>query len=383
MGNLCLIFGAGSIGKSVAGYVFHKLGFEVLFVDISKFVVDDINTRKNYKIFRSSNDSSPQMVDKISALNLDNEEMIYDTICNVDYICTAVGIQGLDSVIPVLVKGIEARKAASIVNPLNILLCENHSGMYSFTMEKLKAHLNYEELEGIHLIETSIERMTKPFSRKEYEFDVLAEEFYPVIISRDRVRKDDLYFKNQEYFFLVENIQAYYYRKLYTNNLGHAVLGYIGYLRGYKSIIQSVKDLEINTIMRGALGEAGKMLIARYDFRESDIISHLEKLVSRFSNEGLNDEIERVIRCPMRKLSRSERLVAPAVLCLECGIYPANIIKTIHHVVHYINQNDQQSIELNSLYKKYGMKYILENICGLHRDEPLYNELLKAVNILI
>ena len=378
MGNLCLVFGAGSIGKSVAGYVFRKLGFEILFVDVNRAVVDDVNMRKSYKIFRSCGDLNPETVDKISAINLSSEAAICTVICSVDYICTAVGVQGLDSVAAVLAKGIKARKAAGVLKPLRILLCENHSEIHSYMLERLKKHLAHEELEGVYLIETSIERMTKPFSRKEYEFDVVAEEHYPVIISRDRVYMDDLYLKNPEYFLPVENIQAYYYRKLYTNNLGHAVLGYMGYLRDYKNIVQSINDPEINTILQGALDEAGKMLIARYGFREYDMVSHLEKLVSRFSNEGLSDEVERVARSPIRKLSRGERLLGPAVLCLENGIYPANIIKTIHFAVRYFNPNDRESIELNRVYKERGMEHILENICGLHRDELLYRELLKT-----
>ena len=39
----------------------------------------------------------------------------------------------------------------------------------------------------------------------------------------------------------------------------------------------------------------------------------------RFANGYLNDPIERVARDPIRKLSRSERLIGTALSCLDFG----------------------------------------------------------------
>ena len=41
---------------------------------------------------------------------------------------------------------------------------------------------------------------------------------------------------------LVDNLMAYIERKLFTLNTGHAITAYFGYLKGYRTIDESIND---------------------------------------------------------------------------------------------------------------------------------------------
>ena len=53
---------------------------------------------------------------------------------------------------------------------------------------------------------------------------------------------------------------AYIERKLFTLNTGHAITAYFGYLKGYETIEESIKDEVIYGFVKNAMIESGKGL---------------------------------------------------------------------------------------------------------------------------
>ena len=45
-----IVFGAGKIGRSFIGQVFHRTGYEVVFVDINKDLINLINLKREYTV---------------------------------------------------------------------------------------------------------------------------------------------------------------------------------------------------------------------------------------------------------------------------------------------------------------------------------------------
>ena len=45
-----VLFGAGKIGRSFIGQLFSRGGFEVVFVDVYKPVIEELNVRHNYNV---------------------------------------------------------------------------------------------------------------------------------------------------------------------------------------------------------------------------------------------------------------------------------------------------------------------------------------------
>ena len=55
-----------------------------------------------------------------------------------------------------------------------------------------------------------------------------------------------------------DNLIAYIERKLFTLNTGHAITAYLGRMKGYMTICQSISDEHIHTIVKAAMRESGR-----------------------------------------------------------------------------------------------------------------------------
>ncbi|MCY1690830.1 hypothetical protein OVA29_09250 [Exiguobacterium sp. SL14] len=118
----------------------------------------------------------------------------------------------------------------------------------------------------------------------------------------------------------VENIEPFIERKLFTVNTGHAIASYLGALFQKETIAESLTDPRIRRGVQTALYETGWLLLEKYGFNPVDHSAYIQKNMKRFENPRIHDEIIRVARSPIRKLSPSDRLVKPAKELMERGI---------------------------------------------------------------
>jgi len=360
MKPLCIVFGAGSIGKSVAGYCFKSAGADVIFIDIDRTTVEDLNRRGFYRIYTT--EDRYDLVCGISAV-LMNDEIILKYIQKADYICTSVGMNGIVNVLKLISEGLKLRSSQ---DSLKILLCENIPDSYNFSIDIL----GKKEIKNnaATIIETSVERMTKLRINDNEERDVIGEPFIPLIVNRERYNNEDFLLKNSEYFTETKKFNAYYYRKICTNNLGHAVLGYMGYRLGCKTLVDAFNNDEINSILKECLSAAGKMLILKYGFSCEEIENHISDLLIRYNNTTLNDEIVRVTRDPVRKLSKNERIIGTALKILDCGLDTRAMAQVACAAISFYDKNDEESIWLKNNLNTKGIRWVLNEVCEINND---------------
>jgi mannitol-1-phosphate 5-dehydrogenase len=95
----------------------------------------------------------------------------------------------------------------------------------------------------------------------------------------------------------------------------------------------------------------------------------------RCRNPGLIDEIRRIARQPMRKLGRSERLIAPAELAPGYGLPRAHIVQAIAAALAYRHPDDPESMELGGKIERDGIRQTLCSVSGLLPNDPLLDEI--------
>ena len=116
-------FGAGNIGRGFIGYLLHKSGYHVTFVDINEEILNAINKEKKYKIFIKDNNCYEEDVDNIDAINT-LDENLKEYISQAEIITTAVGPTILSKIAGSILKGIVFKKENNINTFLNIIACE-------------------------------------------------------------------------------------------------------------------------------------------------------------------------------------------------------------------------------------------------------------------
>ena len=118
---------------------------------------------------------------------------------------------------------------------------------------------------------------------------------------------------------LFDNLSSYIERKLFTLNTGHTMSAYLGFLKGYETIYDSINDKFIYDNVKEAMIESGEGLIQKYSFNRESHLNYIDKIINRFKNPHLIDNVLRVGREPMRKLSKDDRFVKPILTAYNYG----------------------------------------------------------------
>lgn len=99
----------------------------------------------------------------------------------------------------------------------------------------------------------------------------------------------------------------------------------------------------------------------------------------RFENKALNDSVVRVGRDPIRKLGKNDRLIAPAILALEYGMSPSNLIKGIAAALKFDYPQDEKAVFLQQKIKNEGLISVLMEISNLEKDEMIIHRIIDEM----
>lgn len=364
--------GAGNIGRGFIGELLAHSGFEVTFVDANNTVVELINELKNYTVHVLDNEKRDEKVENVSSLNI-NDEKLMDAILEADIMTTAVGVNILSRIAETLAKGIKNRLAKGVEKNLNIIACENAVGASEVLKEEIFKYLTEEEKETVDKYvgfpNSSVDRIVPPVSEKmENPLDVVVENYYEWNVDRNGFRGEIPEINGMN---LTGNLIAYVERKLFTLNTGHAITAYLGNLRGYKTIEESINDNDIYEVVYHAMVESGDGLVKKYDFDREAHLKYIDKIIARFKNPYLQDDIKRVGREPIRKLSKGDRLVKPLLNSMSYGISTENLLLGVGAVLYYNNPEDPQSVKLQELIKEKGIKGAVQEVSEISDENIL------------
>lgn len=164
---------------------------------------------------------------------------------------------------------------------------------------------------------------------------------------------------------LAENLMAYIERKLFTLNTGHAITAYLGTLKGLHTIDEAIADEKIYDIVHSAMKESGDGLIRKHGFDQETHYHYIDKIIGRFKNPYLKDDVTRVGREPLRKLSATDRLTKPMMTAYGYGLPVDHLILGMGAALHYNNPDDAQSVELQKKLQEKGLVDAIREVTGI------------------
>lgn len=374
-------FGAGNIGRGFIGALLQQSGYELIFADVIEDVIKQINQKHQYTVHVTDVESCDIVIDGVSAINSMSDEII-PAIVETDLITTAVGVGILPRIAPTIANGIVARKQANNENPLNIIACENAvlatSVLKEAVYEKLKDEEKLFADKYIGFANCSVDRIVPPVSEAS-GIDVAVEKYFEWNVCKSEL-VSDLDVKGVN---LVDKLEAYVERKLFTLNTGHAITAYLGFLKGKNTIEDAINTDEIYNVVKSAMQESGNGLIKKYCFDKDAHYAYIDKIIWRFKNPYLKDDVARVGREPLRKLSIEDRLVKPMLTAYGYDFEVDNLLIGIAAALHFNNPEDPQSVEMQEKISKYGLHDAIADVTGIadknliDRIEKNYYELLE------
>jgi mannitol-1-phosphate 5-dehydrogenase len=157
----------------------------------------------------------------------------------------------------------------------------------------------------------------------------LVEQFNRILVSRTKIAGFN---PGIEVFIERDDLLPFEEAKLYGHNAIHSLLGFIGAIKGFRSMTELKNDNLVMQIGRDAfLNESGAALIKKYAFLGEELFTEAgyndfaEDLLERMTNPFLGDTIERVTRDVVRKLEMDGRIFGTMQLAIEYGIMPKNM----------------------------------------------------------
>ncbi|MDO8600139.1 MAG: mannitol-1-phosphate 5-dehydrogenase [bacterium] len=380
-----LVFGAGNIGRGFLGSLLAKAGFSVTFVDIDEAKVSHINHIQEYPVYIVSDTGiQEEIVRGIRAISYSDTSTLTNAVVEADIIMTAVGKEPLARVAAGLMHGlvqrIEQRPHAEI--HIVVIACENIQDNTAYLQALLSAQTPKRYRERIkdlisfpNCVVDRIVPNTLPKHARAHPLAVSVEEYFQLAIDGTALKAPIPKIPGME---ISSNLNATLEQKLFTLNMAHAIVGYYGYFKGYHYIHEAIHDKEIHELLCGALQEVAAIITARHRHISSAAQQQYEeKIMQRFKNPHLQDEIIRVARQPKRKLGPHDRLIRPALLTWEQGRIPAFLASGITAALRYDYANDHQAQELVSEIREQGIERVLETVSGLAPDNELAR-LIKA-----
>lgn len=370
-------FGAGNIGRGFIGALLSEAGYHVVFADVNETVVNRINQDKGYTVRIMDTECTEVHISDISALD-SRSPRLADEIAGAQIVTTAVGLGILPRIAGALAEGISRRRGNGVKEPLNVIACENGLRASSQFREHVYGHLSDEDKEYaeayVAFPDCSVDRIVPPI-RSVNPIDVVVEKFYEWNVERASIKGEAPAIAGMNF---ADNLIAYIERKLFTLNTGHAITAYLGRMKGHATIADSINDEQILAIVKAAMQESGEGLVARYGFDHDAHLAYIDKIIGRFRNPHLHDDVTRVGREPLRKLSLNDRLIKPTMTAREYGFATPCLLLGIGAALHYSNPEDPQSVELQARIAESGMRRALSEMTSLPEDDTLITDIVQA-----
>ena len=351
-----LHFGGGNIGRGFIGKILAEAGYEVVFADINMTVIDRLNQDHGYTVHVVGEGvDQHETVKNVRGINSGDEAAVTAEISDATLVTTAVGPPVLEILAPLLARSLAARYRAGGA-PLNIIACENMVRGSSFLKEKVLTAAGDDAAlidSNTGFVDCAVDRIVPPVRGGDADpLAVTVEVFSEWIV-------DSTQFKGAvpaiAGMIATDKLMAFIERKLFTLNTGHTALAYFGQLAGKKTVGEAMQDDAVRQAAEAVMKESGAVLIRRYAFDPAAHRAYIDKILKRFANPYLHDDIDRVARQPLRKLGAQERFIKPLNGMLEYDLPHDATVRAIAATLHYHKPDDPQAVEMQYYRQAHGI----------------------------
>ena len=368
-------FGGGNIGRGFVGLILHRAGYEVVFADVADPLIDALNSSSSYLVKEVGLESATETVDNFRGINSrTDEQKVIEEIARADIGTTAVGPTVLKFIAPVIAAGLRERDRSA--EPLTVMACENAINATDVLVGHIKtaAADDFEELAANAVFaNTAVDRIVP--GQPHVGLDVTVESYFEWAIEKAPFGGATPRIPDATW---VGDLAPYIERKLFTVNTGHAATAYFGHAKGFDKLSDALENDDVRAGVEGVLGETKELLVAKHQFSTEAQQEYIDKIIKRFENPYLPDTVDRVGRQPLRKLSRNERLVGPAVELAARGRSPQHLLAAIAAALQFDVAEDPESVELQQLLDTLIPDAAATRITGLRPEDPLYDDVVAV-----
>lgn len=372
-----VMIGAGATGRGHIGLMLYEHGRQVTFVDKRADLIATLRAGGGYAVRLVGPRPQTVRVEGCAYLHTSETAAVAEAVAGAELVCTSVFDGNLGDVAALLVPGLELRRVAGGRAALHVIGCENM--MDSSTT--LKGHVY--ALAGDEMrswLEAHVAFPNSMISRivpqpEAGTVDLVAEDYNEWTVDAGAMRAD----LGLPVLEPVRDQAAYLERKLFIHNGGHAVCGYLGFHLGHRYIHEAVGDARVARVVGHVLDELGAVVLDKHPFFGAKVIERYKAdLAVRGAVAELRDEVLRVVRDPVRKLSARERLAAPALYAAGHGLSFGWLAVGLAAALRYSDPVDERSTRLAARLEGSGCRAVLAEVCSIEPGTALSDAVVEA-----
>lgn len=362
-----LILGAGKTGRGFIGRLFQQQGSGVVFADGDEQLIAALQNAGEYQV-RFFTEREPVRCDSFEAVTA-WPEAVLPWWSEIDALFVSVGVDNLQRVGEFL-GGL--RRSAPDTRVLPVFLCENAVDPISMLVRdaaELAVIRQRFDLRRGAVFCTNTTDQPGPLD--------LVSEDYNTIECELPTGEFDL----AKYSFLepVEDFDLLIRRKLYTYNAVTAILGFIGWWKGYEYLHEAAGDTEIAGLCHRFYRAVNQAIAQRLGVALSEQEAFAVRSWNKFTNEAIADPISRNIRNPISKLKPDERIIAPLRLIGGEGLdtEPMEITAAVGALYAVEPEGNWDAGTLKKAIDS------LKSDCGLQSTEPFTTRIGEVMNWIV
>jgi mannitol-1-phosphate 5-dehydrogenase len=381
-----LIWGAGRIGRGFVADLFAAAGYRLAFVETSQPLVDALSAAGGYTVVRSPGGGireDRRITGYVAAAAFDVGQ-IAALVGAADLMAVAVFPDAFAAVAQAMVPGLERRQHQRPRDPLDILICANLSHAAQHFRAALDAALSPEARAWaagrVGVVDTMVMRMVVDPPSVERAADPLlvwtnGTADFPIDGAAVRGPLPAV-----PGLRVVDSMPAEETRKLYTYNMYHAALAYLGALRGHERTVDCLADASVGGPAAGALEEVSRALQAEYGFGADVMRRWIDGVIAQTDNPTLGDTVARHGADPRRKLRRGDRLTGPALLARRRGIAIPNLALALAAAFRYDAPGDAGAMYVRAQVRALGLRPATMAVCELTPGEAELADLVAGAD---
>lgn len=370
---LAVHFGAGNIGRGFIGALLQDAGYHVVFADVDEELIRAMRLAGSYTLTELGDQPKSKLYEDFSVLHsiVDFDELVA-TIADAELVTASVGANVLVRIAPTIESGLAAR-----VRPekLVIMACENAIGA-SEIIRSAMSDLALADSKAV-FANTAVDRIV-PLQREHSAPDVAVEPFSEWIIDSSKLLGFELNLPGATF---VPDLEPFIERKLYTVNTAHLAVAFFGQLAGHDTVIEAINDPAVMEKTLRVLDETSRALIHKHNLDAVEHEMYVGKTLARLSNLAVDDEIVRVGRDPLRKLSRFERLIGPAAYFAQHLGKPTALLELVAAALYFDSDSDPETIRLRLKLARLTPSDFALQVCGIGPNDALFGGLVEVVHL--
>jgi len=373
--NNIVIWGAGRIGRGFIADLFDAAGYHVTLLDQSPELIAELQAAGRYTVVRAEGRAQrhDRIIRDFTALATDQAAEVTAAVAAADLVAVAVFPQHFPAVAQQIIPGLQRRWAERPDSTLDLIICTNltHAAAQfrAVFTAALPDELRAAAAGRVGVVDSLVIRtaVEPPAEERQREpLLVWTNGYAELPVDRHAFRGTPPAIPGIR---LVDDMAAEEARKLYTYNMCHAVLAYLGARRGHVLSVACLADPVVRADAEGALDEISRALQAEYGFTADEMARWVAKVLRQTDNPTLGDRVARQAADPRRKLRRTDRLVGPALLARKHDITPAHLARAIAAALLYQDAADPGAVYVQGRVAEMGIESAVVELCELQPGE--------------